>query len=75
MVGATGPEPADVSAFQNKGLRNRPDAGGAVSGAVSADSTPEAPDLQAVIAAWPGLPEAVRARIVAMVQTADTGGE
>jgi hypothetical protein len=30
------------------------------------------PDLAAVVAAWPELPEAIRAGIVAMVKTAST---
>ena len=40
--------------------------GGAKSGALSGDSAPD-PDLMAVVAAWPTLPEAVRQKIVGMV--------
>ncbi|MEK6676617.1 MAG: hypothetical protein AABZ47_13315 [Planctomycetota bacterium] len=32
------------------------------------------PELQAVISAWPGLPEAIRARIVGLVEGATTKG-
>ena len=43
--------------------------------AVGAAAKPETaaidPDLQAVIQAWPGLPTALRAGIVAMVKAAD----
>ena len=38
-----------------------------------ADSTPD-DDLQRVIAAWPALPEAIRAGILAMVKAATGGG-
>jgi hypothetical protein len=34
------------------------------------DTCPADPDLAAVVAAWPGLPEAIRAGIVAMVNAA-----
>jgi len=34
----------------------------------------KSPDLAAVVEAWPHLPEAVKAGIVAMVKAADTGG-
>ena len=41
---------------------------GAESGAVGGDSAPIDPDLAAVVAAWPGLPEAVRRKVVALVR-------
>ena len=41
--------------------------GGAKSGALSGDSVPIDPDLAAVVAAWPGLPETVRRQVVALV--------
>jgi hypothetical protein len=45
--------------------------GGAESGANRPVSGPDAdPDLAAVISAWPGLPQALKAGIVAMVKTA-----
>jgi branched-subunit amino acid aminotransferase/4-amino-4-deoxychorismate lyase len=44
--------------------------GGAKSGALSGDSAPIDPDLAAVVAAWPTLPEATRQSIVAAVKVA-----
>lgn len=51
------------------------ESGGANCGALSGDSgapagpvPPPDPDLAAVVAAWPGLPPAIRAGIVAMVK-------
>jgi hypothetical protein len=43
---------------------------GAECGAFLADCTPHAPDLSVVVEAWPNLPEAVRAGIVALAQAA-----
>ena len=48
--------------------------GGAESGAVGARNAPVEVDLAQVTEAWPTLPEAVRASILAMVKAAD-GGE
>jgi hypothetical protein len=42
-------------------------------GAFAAEIGPAAPDLAAVVSAWPGLPEALRAGILAMVKAA--GGQ
>jgi len=39
-------------------------------GAFAAEIGPKAPDLAAVISAWPALPQALRAGIVAMVKAA-----
>ncbi|MFH1998074.1 MAG: hypothetical protein ABIK28_00270 [Planctomycetota bacterium] len=44
--------------------------GGAECGAVDAQSDPIDADLLAIIDAWPVLPEAVKANIVAMVKAA-----
>jgi len=85
MVEARGLEPKSVSTDSASTCAESAGTPGAKSGALAADSAPqgrsEAPgdtppdaDLQAVIAAWPSLPEAVRARIAAMVQAADGGG-
>ena len=85
MVEARGFEPKSVNAESTSTYAESEGTPGAKSGALAADSAPqgrsETPgdtppdaDLQAVIAAWPGLSEAVRARIVAMVQAADGGG-
>jgi len=43
---------------------------GVLLGASGPGITPQDPDLAAVVAAWPGLPEALRAGIVAMVNAA-----
>jgi hypothetical protein len=39
-------------------------------GACAAEIGPAAPDLAAVVCAWPGLPEALKAGIAAMVKAA-----
>jgi len=44
--------------------------GGAESGALCAPAAHFAPDLIAVIQAWPNLPEALKAGILAMIQAA-----
>ena len=54
-------------------LGNPPSPSGAESGAVGAESDPIAPELAAIIAAWPALPEATRQAILAMVK-ATAGG-
>ena len=46
--------------------------GAAESGAVGADSPPITADLAEVIEAWPTLPEAARAAILAMVRAASS---
>ena len=48
---------------------------GANAGAVETKTAHDDPDLQAIIDAWPALPEAIKAGIVAMVQAAGGGGE
>jgi hypothetical protein len=45
--------------------------GGAESGAVGAQSAQFPPDLAAVVAAWPDLPETVRREVVGLVRAAD----
>jgi hypothetical protein len=52
-----------------------PESRGAESGALGGDSIPFSPDLVQVITAWPQLPEAMRAGIVAMVRAAGGGVE
>ena len=47
-----------------------PAQGGAKSGALPVQSTAIDPALAALIDAWPGLPEAIRAGILAMVRAA-----
>ena len=57
---------------QNAGLRDIPQTPAAPAAAPGAE-TPLPPDLAAVVAAWPALPPAVRAGIVAMVQASAVG--
>lgn len=70
MAGTGFEIPANSSG--NRGVGGR---GGAESGALSGDSpsggalpAPTDPDLLTVVNAWPTLPEAVRRRIVAMLE-------
>ena len=49
--------------------------GGAESGAVAAETSSIDPDLQAVIEAWPMLPEAIKAGILAMARAASVAGQ
>jgi hypothetical protein len=44
--------------------------GGAESGAVAAETRPIDPDFAALIDAWPTLPQAIRAGILALVRAA-----
>ncbi len=46
-------------------------AGGAESGASESDSGDSDPDLARLIDRWPGLPEAIRRAIMAMVETTE----
>lgn len=46
------------------------DSGGAKSGATTPHTPTIAPDLATIIAAWPTVPEAIRAGILAMIRTA-----
>jgi hypothetical protein len=69
-VTPTGFEQAPDSA-ENRGDAVRRDA---KSDALSGDSGAIAPDLAAVVAAWPRLPEAVRRHVLALVQEAKGGG-
>jgi len=65
-----GPERNDVKASSAKPSGESPKAGGAESGAESAEKASKDADLAKVIEAWPGLHEAVRAGILAMVEAA-----
>ncbi|MBE3097831.1 MAG: hypothetical protein IMZ44_12000 [Planctomycetes bacterium] len=60
----------DVTAEKTGTSAQSPDRLAALLGAFAAEIGPKAPDLAAVVSAWPGLPEALRARIVAMVKAA-----
>ena len=48
---------------------------GADAGAVETKPAQFSPDLQDIIDAWPALPEAIRAGILAMVKAASDGAE
>ena len=54
-------------------LRDQADSSAAPGAASAQQNTPEDSNLAAVVTAWPTLPEAVRAGIVAMVQVASRG--
>jgi hypothetical protein len=69
-MGTEGFEPPTVNPNQGSGLEDSCYAGAAKSGAVFADSSPIDPDLAKIIDAWPNLPEAIRAGILAMVRAA-----
>ena len=60
----------DVTAAKTGTCAQPPERLGALLGAFAAEIGPQAPDLAAVVSAWPGLPEALRAGIVAMVKAA-----
>ena len=70
-----GVEPADVSGDNTGRLHTSPDSGGAESGAESPNSGQFDVDLQRVIDAWPALPQAVKAGVLAMVQAAQDATE
>jgi hypothetical protein len=76
-MGPAGSEPPHDSS----GKTRVPDSGGAHSGALSGDSDPKTPpappadpDLSAVAAAWPNLPLAIKAGILAMVRATGAAG-
>jgi hypothetical protein len=58
---------------ENTGKTQVSDAAGADAGAVETKTAQFPPDLQALIDAWPTLPDAIRAGILAMVRAARTG--
>jgi len=68
LVTPTGLEPKYVTTCGDKELQNPSPESGAESGAVSPLSGRVDARLQRVIDAWPNLPEAVKAGIVAMVK-------
>jgi hypothetical protein len=45
-------------------------AGGAKSGAVSADPSPADPDLSRIVATWPALPKPIRSAMLVLIETA-----
>ena len=60
----------DVTTANTSTSESGPQALGALLGALAAEIGPSCPDLAAVVAAWPALPEPLRAGIVAMVKAA-----
>jgi len=73
-MGDTGLEPSDVSTCKTKRLQNRPESGGAESGAVGGGSAQFPPDLQRVIDAWPALAGATKAGVLKLIKADETGG-
>jgi len=69
-MGGAGFELVSATPCDDRDLGKSPDPRAAKSGAVDAREAPVDPDLALIIEAWPGLPEAVRAKIVAMVSEA-----
>jgi hypothetical protein len=55
------------TSIENAGDGEISNQGGAESGALGADSPLIDSDLQVIVTAWPALPEAVRAGILAMI--------
>ena len=70
---ASAPEGLEHSA-KSTGKTGFSDLGGAECGALGAGLAPIGADLQAIIDAWPALPEALRAGILAMIQAAERSG-
>jgi hypothetical protein len=63
-----GQEPNGVSNESDKGLRNSPNRGGALSGAENGVSGDIDPDLRKVIDVWPTLPGVIRQNILATIK-------
>ena len=59
-----------VTAFPDNSLQQSPILGEAESEAVSPNSGPTDAELAAVVDAWPGLPDAIEAGILAMIKAA-----
>ena len=70
QVRLRGSETLTASARGSSKLRHPPVDGGAKSGA-PAESSPPYPDLQAVIEAWPSLPDEARRLILMIVHAGD----
>ena len=62
--------PEGVTHGNTQGYATSPEALGALLGALAAEIGPSCPDLAAVVDAWPRLPNALKAGIVAMVKAA-----
>jgi hypothetical protein len=56
---------------ETRGKRGASEGTGADAGAVETKTAHDDPDLQAIIDAWPALPEAIKAGILAMIRAAE----
>jgi hypothetical protein len=74
-VGHTGLEPGCVTGSNDKGLRQSLEGGAAKCAANRDQNRPSDPHLTLIIDAWPKLPEAVKAGIMAMVKASAGEGE
>jgi len=68
--GESNPRPGSAKGGETKDLQGLAVDGGAQSGAGGADSPPPDPDLARIAAAWPGLPEAIRRAVLALIDSA-----
>ena len=68
-LGVTGLEPPTVTTCKDSSLRKSSAAGGAESGAVGRQTTPDDPELRRVVAAWPTLLDPIRRAVLALVDT------
>lgn len=69
-LGEAGPEPHHVTGSNDKDLRESAHPRAAKPDASRAHSGADAPDLAAIVEAWPTLPAYVKGRVVALVRTA-----
>jgi hypothetical protein len=60
--------PTEANELNDTDLRSGDEAARSAGAARSADFPPVDPDLRAVVAAWPTLPEPIKAGLVAMVR-------
>lgn len=74
-MGDTGLEPLSASSSDGQGLGQTSNARAAKSDASDHKTAATDPDLRAVVDAWPMLPDAVKAGILAMVRTSIDGGQ
>jgi hypothetical protein len=74
-MGVTGLERPSVTGCQDSTLSDSGVGGGAFSGALRAQTDRIAPDLRRVIEAWPTVPEAVKASILAFVRASTGEGD
>jgi len=70
MTTASGSLGCGRSSAEGAGKTGTYDTGGNTPSVSASVSTPEDPELAAIVAAWPTLPSAMRAGVVAMVKAA-----